>query len=61
MKYSELKRFLKRNGCYFLREGGSHEFWYSEISAAEFIIPRHGGQEVPPGTLNSILKHAGIK
>ena len=61
MKGADLKRLLKKHGCHFLREGGSHEFWYSNISAAEFTVPRHDGQEVASGTLNKILKLAGIK
>ena len=29
MKYSELKRVLRKNGCVFNHEGGNHEIWYS--------------------------------
>lgn len=61
MKGSELERFLKKNGCYFLQDGTNHEIWYSPVSSSEFLVPRHRGQEVPTGTFYKILKDAGIK
>ncbi|MCC8169052.1 MAG: type II toxin-antitoxin system HicA family toxin [Oscillospiraceae bacterium] len=61
MKYSELKRLLKKNGCSFLCEGNRHEIWYSPKTDAEFPVGRHNSQEVMPGTLKAILKQAGIK
>lgn len=36
MTYSELKKLLKKNGCYFLREGGNHDIWYSPITNRQF-------------------------
>lgn len=61
MKYSELKKELRKNGCRKVREGGNHEKWYSPISGEEFPVGRHNGQEVPFGTLQNILKAAGLK
>ena len=29
MRYSELKRLLRKNGCYKTSEGARHEEWYS--------------------------------
>lgn len=61
MKTSELKRYLKSKGCYEIHTGKEHDVWYSPLTEAKIRIPRHQSQEVPPGTLNSILKQAGIK
>jgi len=61
MKFSELKKLLKKHGCKFDHEGKSHEFWYSPITNKTFPLGRHNSQEVKTGTLNSILKDAGIK
>ena len=61
MKYSELKRFLKKNGCWFDHEGGGHEIWYSSKSDQYFSVGRHNKEDCPKGTLNSILKDAGLK
>ena len=61
MKVSELKRLLKKNGCYVLRQGSNHEHWYSSRSNKSFMVPRHDSKEIPRGTLEAILKQAGIK
>lgn len=60
MKYSELKRLLKKNGCKFRDNGTNHENWIGK-SGNVFQVPRHNTQEVNPTTLNSILKSAGLK
>ncbi|MDR1917920.1 MAG: type II toxin-antitoxin system HicA family toxin [Christensenellaceae bacterium] len=61
MRYSELKRLLKANGCYKLGEGGNHEKWYSPVSNSQFPVGRHDSEEVRTGTYNAILQQAGIK
>ena len=60
MTYSELKRLLRYNGCKKDSEGKNHEIWYSPISDRFFPVGRHTSEEVPNGTLNAILKQAGI-
>lgn len=61
MRYSELKRLLKKNGCRLSLEGKRHEIWYSEKTGKTFIVGRHDTQEVATGTLESIMKDAGLK
>jgi predicted RNA binding protein YcfA (HicA-like mRNA interferase family) len=61
MKYSELRKILESAGCYIKRNGGNHDWFYSPISQKSFPVGRHNSQEVPNGTLNSILKEAGLK
>lgn len=61
MKYSELEKILRENGCYPRREGKGHTLWYSPISGATFTVGRHKTEDVKTGTLNSILKAAGLK
>lgn len=60
MKTNELKRLLKSQGCYEVSFGKEHDVWYSPITNAKIRVPRHQAQEVPDGTLKSILKQAGI-
>jgi len=54
-----LKKILKSNGCYFVRQGkGDHEIWYSPITRLHFpvdsdIKSRH--------TANAVLKQAGLE
>lgn len=61
MNYGELKKLLKKNGCYLKREGTRHEIWYSPITNESFPVGRHNKQEVANGTLKSIFKTAGLK
>ena len=61
MKYSELKKKLMREGCYKAEEGSRHELWFSPKTNKMFPVGRHNSEDVPKGTLNSILKQSGLK
>jgi mRNA interferase HicA len=58
MTASELKRWLKKQGCTF-QEGTKHTKVILGSKATR--IPRHPSQEVKTGTLNSILKELALK
>lgn len=60
MKKGELIKTLKKSGCYLKREGTRHEIWVSPITQNMFEVPRHA-KEITVGTLNKILKDAGLK
>ena len=60
MKTQELIKLLRKNKCYILRNGSRHDIWYSEITQKQFTLPRHKAK-IPIGTLNNILKDAGVK
>lgn len=60
MKTQELLKLLKRNKCKLLQNGSRHDIWYSTITGKQFSVPRHKA-EIPPGTLNNILKDAGLQ
>lgn len=60
MKYSELYRILEANG--WGRGQGKRHYKFTHPDKSGFIpVPRHESKEVPIGTLNSILKDAGLK
>ena len=62
MKYSELKRFLRKQGCYCCEEGNRHEKWINpDVIGAITVIGRHDKEEVKTGTLNGILEDLNIK
>lgn len=61
MSVSELKKQLKQGGCFVDREGTNHEIWYSPITKKHFPVPRHDSKDIPKGTVNRILKDAGLK
>ncbi|RQO79130.1 hypothetical protein DBR40_05265 [Pedobacter sp. KBW01] len=63
MKWSELKRKLKKEGFEFLREAkGSHEVWHHpQRPNSEMILTSHNSKEVGTGLANKLLKQAGLK
>ncbi|MCI6580557.1 MAG: type II toxin-antitoxin system HicA family toxin [Oscillospiraceae bacterium] len=61
MTYNELKKILKKNGFRLVREGANHEMWFSPKTNKQFTVGGHKTQEVPTGTLKSIMKSAGIE
>ncbi len=60
MKYSELEKILKRAGCYLVGNN-AHPIWYSPKTGKRFQTGHHKSEEVKKGTLDKILKLAGIK
>lgn len=62
MKYNELEKKLKKAGCYDTgNQMAGHPIWYSPKTKKEFKMSNHGAEEVATGTLNAILKAAGLK
>lgn len=61
MRYQELARRLRKQGCEFLRQpGGSHEIWWRPGTDRRTVIPCHPSREIPPGTLQAILHDLGL-
>lgn len=60
MRTQELLKLLKKYGIRFIEHGSEHDKYYSPITEKSFAVPRHKA-ELHPGTLNSILKDAGLK
>lgn len=61
VKYSELEKLLKEAGCRIEREGSGHRIWYSPATGVRFPVGHHKTQDVPRGTLKSILRAAGLE
>lgn len=61
MKTSELIKLLKKNDCFLIEHGKEHDKWHSELTGKDFRVPRHPAKEIPIGTVNRILKDAGLK
>lgn len=50
MKYSELHRKLRKNGCYPTgKEMAKHPQWYSPITGKTFYTSHHEKEEIPTG------------
>ena len=57
MKRADLIKLLKRNGWYFIRNGGNHDI-YSNGKRME-AIERH--KEIPEPLAKAIIKRNGLK
>ena len=56
----EILNQLKRAGWYEVNQRGSHLYLKHPINNGKITVPMHSG-DLPKGTLNSILKQAGLK
>jgi predicted RNA binding protein YcfA (HicA-like mRNA interferase family) len=62
MKARELLKLLEDNGWILVGQKGSHMQFKHPDKAGKVTVPSHGGNEdIPRGTLNSILRQAGLK
>jgi predicted RNA binding protein YcfA (HicA-like mRNA interferase family) len=63
VKYRELLQRLRDDGGAHERTTGSHMMLVHPSKPGPVVVPAGGktGQDVPRGTLNSILKQAGLK
>ncbi|MFP3938113.1 MAG: type II toxin-antitoxin system HicA family toxin [Phycisphaerae bacterium] len=61
MKARELIRMIERDGWYEVRSKGGHRQFKHPTKRGRVTIPGNLGKDVPTGTLNSILKQAGLK
>ncbi len=61
MTYKELLRKLLADGWYKVDQEGSHLQLKHPTKPGRVTIPVHSGKDIAPGTLNSILKQAGLK
>jgi mRNA interferase HicA len=55
----ELNRWLKKQGCTFGMQEGSHLKVYRGDRFT--VIPMHGKKELKPGTLRAILRDLGLR
>jgi predicted RNA binding protein YcfA (HicA-like mRNA interferase family) len=61
MKVKEVIRLLEKNGWYLARTRGSHRQFKHSTKQSTVTVSGKPNIDVPPGTLNSILKQAGLK
>jgi len=61
MKVREVIKLLERNGWRQLRSEGSHRSFRHPLRPLVVTVPGNDGKELSLGTLNDILKKAGIK
>jgi predicted RNA binding protein YcfA (HicA-like mRNA interferase family) len=61
MKVRDILRLLRDEGWYLARTKGSHQQFKHPSKAGRVTIAGAANDDLAPGTLNSILKQAGLK
>ena len=60
-KIKELVAMIEADGWRQVRQKGSHRQYRHEPKAGTVTVAGKDSVEIPPGTLSSILKQAGLK
>lgn len=60
-KVKEVIVLLEKNGWTFVRIRGDHRIYYKEGAKRPIVVPGNLNDDLKGGTLNSILKEAGLK
>jgi predicted RNA binding protein YcfA (HicA-like mRNA interferase family) len=61
MNSIQIIRLLKSDGWIAKIQTGSHKQFVHPTKPGKITVAFHGKKEIPPGTLNRILKQAGLK
>ncbi len=61
MKVREVLRMIVADGWYLVRTRGSHQQYKHPKKKGLVTLAGKPGDDLAPGTLNSILKQAGLK
>jgi predicted RNA binding protein YcfA (HicA-like mRNA interferase family) len=61
VKVREIVRRIEEDGWYRVRTRGSHHQYRHRTKRGLVTVPGRPGDDLAPGTLNSILKQAGLK
>lgn len=61
MKVRDIITRIQADGWAWVRTRGSHRHFKHPTKPGIVTVAGHPGIDIPPGTLNSILKQAGLK
>jgi predicted RNA binding protein YcfA (HicA-like mRNA interferase family) len=61
MKVRDVLTLLREDGWYLKETQGSHRQFKHSTKLGRVTVPGKPNDDLPPGTLNSILKQAGLK
>lgn len=61
MKVKAFIELLDADGWFQVRMNGSHRQFQHRTKKGTVTVAGKPGIDIPPGTLNSALKHAGLK
>jgi predicted RNA binding protein YcfA (HicA-like mRNA interferase family) len=61
VKVRDLVKLIEKDGWFWVRTRGSHHQYKHPTKPGLVTIPGHSGDDLAAGTLNNILKQAGLK
>ncbi|HEY6327961.1 MAG TPA: type II toxin-antitoxin system HicA family toxin [Blastocatellia bacterium] len=61
MKIRDVLKLLEQDGWLLVGTEDSHRQYKHSTKPGRVTVPGKPGDDLPPGTLNSILKQAGLK
>jgi predicted RNA binding protein YcfA (HicA-like mRNA interferase family) len=60
MAASEVENLLSQHGFVMISQRGSHRKWRHSELGLQVIVPYHGGNDLPLGTLRAIMVNAKV-
>jgi predicted RNA binding protein YcfA (HicA-like mRNA interferase family) len=61
VKVRDVIKHLEQDGWRVVRTKGSHQQFHHSSKSGTVTVAGHPSLDIPPGTLNNILKQAGLK
>jgi predicted RNA binding protein YcfA (HicA-like mRNA interferase family) len=61
MKVRDVIRFIEQDGWFLVATRGSHRQYKHPIKLGRVTVAAKPSDDMAPGTLNSVLKQAGLK
>jgi len=61
MKVRDVLKLLNEDGWFLIATEGGHRQYKHSTKPGRVTVPGKPNDDLPPGTLNSILKQAGLK
>jgi predicted RNA binding protein YcfA (HicA-like mRNA interferase family) len=61
VKVAEVLRMLSADGWFLVATRGSHRQFKHPVKPGRVTVPGKPGDDLAPGTLNSVLKQANLK
>jgi predicted RNA binding protein YcfA (HicA-like mRNA interferase family) len=61
MKVRDVIRMIEEDGWFLVTTKGSHKQYKHPFKPGRVTIAGYTGHDLAPGTLNSVLKQAGLK
>ena len=60
MNAKQVEECLRSNGFIRSHGVGSHRGWFNPVTGCRTVVPYHGSEVLPQGTLKAIFEQAGM-